>query len=109
MTGISINSSKDQFKQDRTSNLIGVHWNKKDDKWQGQIKYNGGNVHLGNFDAEKSASKEYQTALYYIDRFQFDWYPFESAPMKNKRFMKELYEYYLESQKEFEEYEATLT
>ena len=61
-----LNSSKDQFKQDRTSNCVGVSWNLKDNKWRGQIKYNGSNVHLGNFDNEELANKEYQTALYYM-------------------------------------------
>ena len=103
------NSSKDQFRRNRTSKYVGVRWNKDDNRWQSQIRYKGKNTHLGNFNDEKEASKEYQEALYYIDAFQFEWFPFESAPMKNKIFTKELQEYHLGFYKDFEIDNAILT
>jgi len=55
-----------------TSEFIGVSWNKKENKWQSKIKYNGKQIHLGFFNDEIEAKKMYETALNNIINSNFD-------------------------------------
>ena len=94
------NSSKDQFRYNRTSNYTGVNLNKrkKDElKWRSQIMIGKTNYHLGAFKNEKEAHLEYQKALYHLERNidGLDNYHFEKAPIKHKVFLNEMYQNYL--------------
>jgi hypothetical protein len=42
--------------KDSTSNFRGVHWFKRDSKWQSQIFCKGKKYHLGYFDSEREAA-----------------------------------------------------
>ena len=57
------NTSKDRFRGNYTSKYVGVGWDKHANKWKSQITINGKSIHLGNFNLEEEASKEYQKAL----------------------------------------------
>lgn len=46
-----------------TSKHVGVHWNKKADKWKACIKFKGKNRYLGLFTCELEASNAYEKAL----------------------------------------------
>jgi hypothetical protein len=54
------NSSKDQ--KNRTSNYIGVSWNKKRKKWLSMITFKNKGINLGYFKEEIDASNTYQKA-----------------------------------------------
>ena len=55
------NSSKDR--KGGTSKYVGVSLIRKTNKWKAQIKINGKNKFLGNFDKEIDASNAYQKEL----------------------------------------------
>lgn len=57
------NLSKDKFRGNYSSRLVGVHWSKNANKWRACIYTNGKQKHLGYFDSEIEASKAYQKAL----------------------------------------------
>jgi len=46
-----------------TSKYVGVHWYKKSEKWQAQIRINGKLKHLGLFLTELEAHNAYQNKL----------------------------------------------
>lgn len=48
--------------QHGTSEFKGVHWNKRSEKWQSQIKFNKKRRHLGCFNSETEAAKAYDRA-----------------------------------------------
>jgi hypothetical protein len=45
-----------------TSGFKGVHWNKKDKKWQAHIRVSGKRKHLGYFDCPEVAAAAYEVA-----------------------------------------------
>ena len=57
----SINKSK------TSSQYIGVHWDKRHNKWKSQIYINKKTINLGRFSSELEASKAYQKALMEIN------------------------------------------
>ncbi len=95
ITTIRVNSSKDQFRRNKTSKYVGVYFS--NGKWRSQIMIGQTNNHLGHFDSEKEASMEYQKALIQIERNidGLDNYHFEKAPKKHKVFLNEMYQDYL--------------
>jgi len=58
-----VNSSKDQKKLNRTSEYIGVTWNKAVSKWKTHIRHKGKQYFIGYFKNEFEASVYYQNAL----------------------------------------------
>lgn len=46
-------------KRKNTSGWKGVSWNKKSQKWQAEIRYNGAHQYLGMFDDIREAAEEY--------------------------------------------------
>jgi len=44
------------------ANVKGYHWNKRNKKWQTQIKANGSSKHIGYFDNEQEAHQAYLNA-----------------------------------------------
>jgi len=46
-----------------TSKYKGVHWDKKNNKWQSQIRMNNKRVHLGYFNCELKAHLAYQNKV----------------------------------------------
>lgn len=46
-----------------TSKYTGVRWHKAHQKWRAEIKANGKQHHLGQFDTEQEAHRSYQDAL----------------------------------------------
>lgn len=57
------NASKDQFRHNRTSNFVGVSWDKHRRKWLSEIKIDNSKKHLGRFENETDAAKAYQNEL----------------------------------------------
>lgn len=57
------NTSKDQKKHNRSSQYVGVDWNKKDKKWRARILINGNRKFLGAFKHEVDAAIAYQNEL----------------------------------------------
>jgi hypothetical protein len=57
------NSSKKTFKRKKSSQYIGVSFNKKLQKWTASIEINGKQFHLGVFSSEEQAKNSYQYAL----------------------------------------------
>lgn len=49
-------------RNDNSSGFVGAVWNKKNQRWQAQIKIDGRNKHLGNFTDPRSASDAYAKA-----------------------------------------------
>jgi hypothetical protein len=58
-----LNSSKDIFKQNKSSKYIGVDYHKKSNKWRSRILINKKRVDLGYFNTEEEANKLYQKKL----------------------------------------------
>jgi hypothetical protein len=56
-----------------SSQYRGVSWYKRDSKWRAQIRYGGGQVHIGLFEKEEDAACAYNTAS--------AWFFGESAQM----------------------------
>jgi len=65
------NSSKDQFRHNRSSQYVGVTYFKRDNNWRAQIQYNKKNVGLGYFKTEIEASEAYKRALKKINTGTF--------------------------------------
>lgn len=61
------NTSKDQFRHNRSSKYIGVCWSKEKNKWYTQIQINLKKVHLGYFKDEYKAHLSYQSKLNEIE------------------------------------------
>jgi len=57
------NSTKDQFRHNRTSKFVGVHWHKWTKRWRAVIRFSGTQYDLGYFKSETDASEAYQAAL----------------------------------------------
>ena len=57
------NSTKDQFRHNRTSKYTGVHWHKWTKRWRAVIRFSGTQYDLGYFTSEIAASEAYQNAL----------------------------------------------
>lgn len=57
------NTSKDQFRHNRTSKYTGVSWDKFKNKWKAFIRIDGHVKYLGSFDDEKKASLAYNKEL----------------------------------------------
>ena len=57
------NSSKDKWRGSYTSKYIGVHFDKRSEKWRSGISIMGKRDHLGYFDSEIEASNAYQLKL----------------------------------------------
>lgn len=49
------NNINKSFMSNNTSGVIGVHWNKSNNKWRSRIKYNGRQIHLGYFNTKEEA------------------------------------------------------
>ena len=49
-------------RKDNSSGFRGVHWHKRDRKWQTQIRCNGRKIYLGNFTSLIEAAKCYDKA-----------------------------------------------
>ena len=47
----------------KSSKYIGVHWIKRDSRWQARIRINGKQKHIGYFTSELEASEVYQAKL----------------------------------------------
>jgi len=47
----------------KSSHFTGVHWHKKQKRWNAMIRINGNNKHLGSFPNEFDAHQKYQNAL----------------------------------------------
>ncbi len=45
-----------------SSKYVGVHWSKRDKRWQANIRIGGKNKNLGLFTSEAAAAKKYQEA-----------------------------------------------
>ena len=79
------NSSKD--KKNCSSKFTGVHWNKKENKWQVRILIDGKRKHLGYFEDEQEAALAYKKARFKLmeeaDKFYEDNY-------KNKNKIEQL-------------------
>ena len=63
-----LNTSKDRFRQNCSSQYIGVSWYKATRCWQAKIYINGKSKHLGYFHDELEASEAYQSALKQINK-----------------------------------------
>lgn len=57
------NASKDQFRLKRSSDYIGVCWDKHNNKWKSQIRIDSKSKHLGSFMNEIDAHNAYQNKL----------------------------------------------
>lgn len=55
------NSSKD--KKGYSSKYVGVHFDKKSNKWRARIHINGKKIHLGSYTDELKANEAYQNKL----------------------------------------------
>ena len=62
------NSSKDQFRHNRSSKYVGVSWDKGANKWVSQIVINSKNTRLGRFSIEEDAAEAYQNKLKEINQ-----------------------------------------
>ena len=62
------NTSKDKFRQNYTSQFVGVSWYKPSKNWSAKIRINGKSKHLGRFNNEIDASKAYQKALKQLNK-----------------------------------------
>ncbi len=62
------NNTKDKNKINRTSQYIGVYWDKVRNNYQSRIKMNGKSIHLGVFSNEIDASNAYQDKLKEINK-----------------------------------------
>lgn len=63
ITTMRHNSSKDQFRRNRSSKYTGVSWNAIAKKWNSIIMIDGITKRLGTFSSEEMASEKYQKAL----------------------------------------------
>jgi hypothetical protein len=61
------NSSKDRWRNNHSSQYVGVTWFKPSQKWRARIKINNKKKHLGLFNSELEAAEAYQAALNNID------------------------------------------
>lgn len=57
------NASKDRFRQNYSSNYVGVSYRKRSNVWESYISINGHLKYLGNFKDELEASIAYQNKL----------------------------------------------
>ncbi len=57
------NTSKDQFRHKKTSQYVGVYWDKHANKWRAKIWINDKNLYLGCFTSELDAANAYQNRL----------------------------------------------
>jgi len=57
------NGSNLKRKSEMSSQYVGVYWNKRDEKWQAQIKINGKKKSLGYFSTELQAYEAYSQAV----------------------------------------------
>ncbi len=55
----SLNNSNKTRQKRTTSKYRGVYWNKKNNKWQAQIRHNGKKINLGNYNDEEEAGDAY--------------------------------------------------
>lgn len=81
-----------KFNFNTSSQYVGVSFNKNAKKWSARIKNNDKYLHLGYFDEELEASKEYQLALSKIrdGTFNPDYYkPKYSSKYKGVTFRKD--------------------
>ena len=57
------NTSKGYRNKKTSSRFTGVHWHKKDKKWEANIRINNIPKYLGSFNNEIEASNKYQKAF----------------------------------------------
>lgn len=62
------NTSKDQWRHNRTSQYVGVHFDDKRGKWYSSIYIKGKQVFIGRFYSEIDASKAYQHELIKLNK-----------------------------------------
>jgi hypothetical protein len=55
-----------------SSKYTGVCWNKREQKWESRITYDGSQKYLGKFNTEEEASHYYQSALICINEGRID-------------------------------------
>lgn len=66
----SENSQNRNKQNNNKSGFMGVHWNKRADKWHAQIKHQGVRHHLGYFDTPEEAHAAYLKAKAELHTFQ---------------------------------------